>query len=142
MADVRIIEVDDDLHAKTDMKAGTRMVAVDVPPDRTVTVHARVNSLLQQKVQVFDDTGYMHFEWSGRGKGRSLGCGTRTFQNPPLLLGCTSYQEEHWVVSDLNVRSEDDDEEHRVIVQCEDGGDLPGDWDDLVVTLSWQRDTA
>jgi hypothetical protein len=137
MSEVTIIEVDETLHALTDMKAGTRMVKIVAPTDRPVTVHAVVNAKMLQKVRLFDAKGHMHFEWQGRGSGRTLGCGSRTFEQMPLLLGCLSYQDEQWIVNDLNVRSEVEDGGCKVTVQCEDGGDFPGDWDDLVVTLSW-----
>jgi hypothetical protein len=137
MTDVTIIEVDAALHVETDMRTGTRMVRVDAPSDRPVTVHAQVNAKLLQQVRVFDGEGHMHFEWQGRGQGRTIGCGSRTFRNPPLLIGCLSYQDDNWIVNDLNVRSEASDGERRITVHCEDGGDFPGDWDDLVVTLTW-----
>lgn len=140
MTDVTIIEVDEALHAQTDMKAGTRIVKVEAPSDRPVTVHARVNAKLLQQARLFDANGRMHFEWQGRGLGRTIGCGSRTFEHPPLLLGCLSYQDENWIVNDLNVRSEVVDGECRISIRCEDGGDFPGDWDDLVVTLSWAED--
>jgi hypothetical protein len=138
MTDVRIIEVDQALHNKTDMTTGTRMVRVEVPSDRPVTVHAAVNAKLLQEVRVFDAEGRMHFEWQGRGSGRTIGCGSRTFELPPLLIGCLSYQDDTWIVNDLNIRSEfAEDGAGKVVIHCEDGGDFPGDWDDLVVTLSW-----
>ena len=138
MSDVTIVEVDNELHAKTDMPTGTRMVRVAVPTDRPVTVHAAVNARLLQEARVFDGEGKMHFEWQGRGDGRTIGCGSRTFEHAPLLIGCLSYQDDIWIVNDLNVRSEiADNGDHKVTIYCEDGGDFPGDWDDLVVTTSW-----
>lgn len=140
MTDVTIIEVDEALHAETDMKTGTRMVRVAAPTDRPVTLHARVNAKLLQQTRIFDAAGRMHFEWQGRGLGRTIGCGARTFEQTPLLIGCLSYQDEQWIVNDLNVHSELAEGECKIQIRCEDGGDFPGDWDDLVVTLSWAVD--
>jgi hypothetical protein len=44
------------------------------------------------------------------------------------------------VVSDLNVRAESEQGERHVVISCEDGGDFPGSWDDLVVRLSWNEE--
>lgn len=137
MSDVKLIEVDSNLHAQTNMRVGTRMVEVPVPVDQTVEVQAQANACLLQRVQVWDAAGRMHFEWEGRGSEHSIGNGSRVFANGPLRFGCQSLQDGSWIVNDLNVRSEMDGDRRRVIIKCEDGGDFPGDWDDLVVTLSW-----
>jgi hypothetical protein len=137
MSNVRIVEVDEALHAQTDMRVGTRMVEVAVPTDRPVTVHALVNAKMLQQCRIWDAAGRMHFEWEGRGEQRTIGAGSRTFGESPLCIGCLALQTDHWVVSDLNVCAESDAGERRIVVRCEDGGDFPGSWDDLVVTLSW-----
>jgi len=140
MPDVQIIEVDEAIHAKTDMKPGTRMVAVDVPTDRTVSVHAEVSAKLLQRIQLWDGRGQMPFQWQGRGKGRTIGAGTRIFPSGPALIGCMSYQGDNWIVNDLNVCADQDDGERRIVIKCEDGGNFPLDWNDLVVTLRWRDD--
>jgi hypothetical protein len=140
MNDVRIIEVDEALYAQTDMRPGTRMVQVAVPTDRPITLHAVVNAKRLQQCRIWDAAGQMHFEWEGRGEQRTIGAGSRTFEKTPLYIGCLALQTDHWVVSDLNVRTESEEGERRVTASCEDGGDFPGSWDDLIVRLSWNED--
>jgi hypothetical protein len=142
MSDVQIIEVDEATHARTDMRPGTRMVAVQVPTDRSVTVQAEVNAKLLQRMQLWDGAGRMPFEWQGRGQGRTIGSGSLTFDSGPALIGCMSFQGERWIVNDLNVCAEHDDDERRVVIKCEDGGGVPLDWNDLVVTLRWRNGDA
>jgi hypothetical protein len=140
MNDVRIIEVDEALHAQTDMRPGTRMVQVAVPTDRPVTVHAAVNARKLQQCRIWDAAGHMHFEWEGRGEHRTIGAGSRTFEHTPLNVACMALQTDHWVVSDLNVCAESEEGERRVVINCEDGGDFPGSWDDLILRFSWTED--
>lgn len=137
MSDVRIIIVDADLAARTSMHEGTRMVQVAVPTDRPVTIHAQTNAKKIQRVDVFDADGRMHFEWEGRGEGRTIGTGSRTFAGPTLLFSCQSMWGDGWVVSDVNASQSDADGRHQVLIRCEDGGDFPGDWDDLRVSVEW-----
>lgn len=138
MSEVKIISVDSALSKKTGLHEDARMVRVTVPTDRPVTIHAQANAKKIQRTQVFDEVGRLHFEWEGRGEGRTLGAGSRTFQNPILLFSCLSMWGDGWVVSDLNVSQSDPDGVHRVLIRCEDGGDFPGDWDDLRVTIEWE----
>lgn len=140
MNDVRIIEVDTALCTKTDMRAGTRMVQVGVPTDRPVTVHAVVSAKMLQQCRIWDAAGRMHFEWEGRGEHRAIGAESRTFEDTPLYIGCLALQTDHWVVSDLDVCAESEEGERRILIRCEDGGDFPGSWDDLVVRFSWHED--
>jgi len=142
MSDVQIIVVDEATHAKTHMRTGTRMVAVQVPTDRAVTVQAQVNAKLIQRVQLWDGGGRMPFEWQGRGKGRTIGTGSFTFGSGPALVGCMSYRGDRWIVNDLNVCADHDDGDRRIVIKCEDGGGVPPDWDDLVVTLRWPNGEA
>ena len=137
MSDVRIIDVDDALHAQTDMAVGTRMVQVVVPTDRPVTVHAEVTAKMLQVCRIWDAAGRMHFEWEGRGEHRSIGAGSRTFEHSPLNVACLALQTDHWVVSDLNIAADSIDGERRIVIRCEDGGDFPGSWDDLVLRFTW-----
>ncbi len=137
MSEVRIITVDADLAARTSMHEGTRMVQVAVPTDRPVTIHAQTNAKKIQRVDVFDADGRMHFEWEGRGEGRTIGTGSRTFAASILLFSCQSLWGNGWVVSDVNASQSDADGRHQVLIRCEDGGDFPGDWDDLRVTIEW-----
>lgn len=137
MSEVKIVTVDAALAAKTGMHEDTRMVQLMVPTDRPVTVHAEANAKKIQRVQVYDANHRIHFEWEGRGEGRTLGTGSRTFPAPTVLVACTSLWGDGWVVSDMNVTQDDSDGRHRVLIRCEDGGDFPGDWDDLKVTLEW-----
>lgn len=137
MSEVKIITVDAALGARTHIHEDTRMVQVRVPADRAVTIQAVANAKKIQRVQVFDSEGHMHFEWEGRGEGRTLGVGSRTFSSPTLLFACASYWGDGWVVSDLNVTQSEADGRHQVLICCEDGGDFPGDWDDLRVTVEW-----
>jgi hypothetical protein len=138
MSEVKIVTVDAALAAKTGMHEGTRMVQVMVPTDCPVTVHAQANAKKIQRVQLFDADYRIHFEWEGRGEGRTLGTGSRTFSAPSVLVACMSLWGNGWVVSDMNVTQEDVDGQHRVMIRCEDGGDFPGDWDDLKITLEWK----
>jgi hypothetical protein len=140
MSDVRITEVDETLHAQTDMTIGTRMVQVAVPTDRAVTVHAEVNARKLQLCRIWDAAGRMHFEWQGRGEQRTIGAGSRTFEHTPLSIGCLALQTDHWVVSDLNICAESAEGERRIVIRCEDGGDFPGSWDDLVIRFGWNED--
>lgn len=142
MADVEIVEVDEGLHPQTGMRPGTRMIAVHVPTDRCVTLHADVNARMRQRVQVWDAAGRMHFEWEGRGEGRTLGAGSRTFPSTPLRIGCMSFHGDDWVVNDINVCSEVEGGERRVVIRYEDGGDFPSDWNDLILTLTWPEAAA
>jgi len=142
MSEVKIVEVDEQLHAFTNMRPGTRMVAVQVPTDRAVTLHATVNARMLQRVQIWDAEGRMHFEWEGRGEQRTLGAGSRTFSNPPLLIGCQSLRVEHWIVNDINVCADSNDGQRRVLIRYEDGGDVPVDWDDTIVELTWAEPAA
>jgi hypothetical protein len=137
MSEVKIITVDAALADKTGAHEGTRMVQIRVPTDRPVTVHAEANAKSLQRAQVYDAEGRIHFEWEGRGEGRTLGTGSRTFNQPTLLVACLSMWGDGWVVSDMNVCCEEADGVQRVLIRCEDGGDFPGDWDDLKVSLEW-----
>jgi hypothetical protein len=76
----------------------------------------------------------------GRGEQRAIGAGSRTLEHTPLYVGCLALLTDHWVVSDLNVRAESEQGERHVVISCEDGGDFPGSWDDLVVRLSWNEE--
>ncbi len=137
MSEVKIIEVDAALAAKTSMHEGTRMVHVAIPTDRPVTIHAQANAKKIQRLDVFDGAGRMHFEWEGRGEGRTIGTGSRTFTTPFLMFACLSLWGDGWVVSDVNASQADPDGKHQVLIRCEDGGDFPGDWNDLRVTIEW-----
>jgi len=137
MSEVKIVTVDAALAAKTHMHEDTRMVQVKVPSDRPATIEAVANAKKIQRVQVFDADGRMHFEWEGRGEGRTLGVGSRTFSNPTLLFACTSFWGDNWVVSDFNVTQSESEGRQQVLICCEDGGDFPGDWNDLRITVDW-----
>lgn len=57
--------------------------------------------------------------------------------DPTLLFSCCSDWGEDWVVSDCNVIRSQSEGRHRVLICGEDGGDFPGDWDDLRVSVEW-----
>jgi hypothetical protein len=42
-----------------------------------------------------------------------------------------------WIANDLNVTEQSENGSCRVTICCEDGGDFPGDWDDLVLAVEW-----
>jgi hypothetical protein len=137
MSEVMIVEVDAELAGRTHMHEGTRAVRVRIPTDRAVTISAVANAKKIQRAQVFDGAGRQHFEWEGRGEGRTLGTGSRTFADPILLFSCASFWGDNWVVSDLNVSHREEEGKVKVLIRCEDGGDFPGDWDDLKVGIEW-----
>lgn len=139
MYDVRIIDVDADIAVRTAMHEGTRMVQLQVPTDRPVKIHAKANAKRTQRLQVFDGDGHIHFHWERRGQEVALGSGSRTFSVPTLLVGCSALLSDEWIVSDMNVNQSEDESSIHVQIRCEDGGDFPGDWNDLVVDLEWSK---
>ena len=56
--------------------------------------------------------------------------------NDTLLVSCSALYGYGWVVSGLKIGT-GDSESREVVISSEDGGIFPGDWDDVVVTLTW-----
>lgn len=140
MSLANIINVDSTIAKKLVLGEAGRVVEVKVPKDREVEIRATVNASLKQRARIWDSAGKLHFEWEGRGKGRTIGAGTRLIEEGRLWISCMfcQYSGSSWINCDLNVAEETDEGSHtKVTIRCEDGGDMPGDWEDLVIELGW-----
>ena len=131
-----IVTVDSALSAKTNFKQETRIAKVDIPTGRPIQIHAVTHSKMLQKMQIFDGDGRHHITWEGRGESRMLGSDSKTFSNDTLLVSCSALYGYGWVVSGLKIGA-GDSESQKVVISSEDGGNFPGDWNDVVVTLTW-----
>jgi hypothetical protein len=143
MSIAKIINVDSVIAKKLALNEAGRVVEVKVPNDREVEIRATVNASLSQRARIWDRTGKLHFEWEGRGKGRSIGSGSSLITEGKLWISCMFNQHggSGWINCDLNVAEELDDAGNaKVTIKCEDGGEVPGDWEDLVVELGWKKD--
>lgn len=136
MNDATIVTVDEALSAKTNFKRDTKAAMIGVPTDRPVRIEAVTHAKMRQKMQIFDGEGRHQITWEGRGEGRTLGADSRTFPNGTLMVACSALYGYGWVVSGLKITS-GDRESRKVVVSSEGGEDFPGDWNDVVVTISW-----
>ncbi len=136
MNNADIVTVDSALSAKTNFKQETRVAKVGIPTDRPIQIHAVTHSKMLQKMQIFGGDGRQYITWEGRGEGRMLGSDSRTFSNNTLLVSCSALYGYGWVVSGLKIAA-DVDASRKVVISSEDGGNFPGDWNDIVVTLTW-----
>ena len=142
MSIANIIDVERTVAKKLGLGEARRVVQVEVPTDREVEIRATVCASLNQRARIWDSAGKLHFEWEGRGKGRTIGAGTRSFREGKLWISCMFYQHggAGWINCDLNVaEGSDDGSNAKVTIRCEDGGDMPGDWEDLVIVLAWSK---